>query len=141
MGTELPDVNGNILSVFYSEKEILGPYRRAGIVHFADCSARGAGKLFREGGKLIRVAQDCTGGYGRGLVFSEVVPAPCDPDVNFKEIFRFYPPRAVGRGIHTYNRLGGGAIVDRKRFRHPLLGRLAESLRKIVVFFQSKELP
>lgn len=34
--------------------------------------SRGAGAMFRENGKLIRPSQDCSGSYGRRIVFNEI---------------------------------------------------------------------
>ena len=68
-----------------------------------DQIVRDSGNLFRRGNKIIRPSQDCTGGYGSGIVFSEVELLS---DTEYRE-------RGIGRidaswtkgisGTHTYS--------------------------------------
>lgn len=132
-GTRPPNDNGNTLSVFVADNWC-GPYKHDSDIRVGDCSARGAGGVLKCGKNLIRVSQDCTGGYGRGLVFSEI--GFCAGRLALKEIFRFYLSEAQGEGIHTYNTYGAGAIVDRKVFRYPIFGRILSSLVKLFLKFQ-----
>lgn len=83
-------------------------------------SARCAGKLFEQDGKLIRPSQNCADGYGAGLNFNEVLEIsesayqektitsilPEDIKLNCKNDFI---------GIHTYNRLDNVEVIDLKR--------------------------
>jgi hypothetical protein len=89
-------------------------------------SARPAGQIFRDGGRLIRPAQDCAGRYGHAIVFKEIgVLTETD-----------YRERALGdstmlRGAwrtHSYNAAGGYAVVDGSRLvpRLPLVSRSPE---------------
>lgn len=80
---------------------------------------RGAGKVFSENGRLIRPAQDCSGGvYGKGLVFYEII----DSGISYceKEYTRFLSSDILDRdviGIHTYSTLNGYEVIDCKRKR------------------------
>lgn len=130
-GTRPPNDNGNTLSVFVADNW-RGPYKQESDICFADCSARGGGGILKCGKKLIRVSQDCTGGYGRGLVFSEIGFESNKP--KFKELCRFYPDRNQARGVHTYNTYAGSAIVDCKKYRYPLIAGLVAPLFRLMLF-------
>lgn len=74
--------------------------------------ARPAGRLFQDGGRLIRPAQDCAPRYGKALVFNEVLELT--PTV--------YRERMLSRlaadwadsldGCHTYNVAGSVEVLD-----------------------------
>jgi len=74
--------------------------------------SRGAGAIFREDGKLIRPSQDCSGSYGRLIVFNEVTV------LNEREFSE--RPGAVldTRGVrnmigtHSYGRVNDVVVVD-----------------------------
>lgn len=79
--------------------------------------ARPAGRIFTRAGRLIRPSQDCAGGYGRAVVFNEILDL--DPE-HYREqcIGRLAPPFAdARRGYHTYASLGNLEIVDFKQPR------------------------
>lgn len=85
---------------------------------------RGAGKIFSENGRLLRPAQDCSGGiYGKGLVFYEIT----DSGVSYseKEYYRFLSSCVSDRkviGVHTYATLNEIEVIDCKRKRfNPLI--------------------
>lgn len=74
--------------------------------------SRGAGAIFRENGKLIRPSQDCSGSYGRLIVFNEIAT------LNERE--HAERPGAVidtsgcpGMiGTHSYGRVGDVVVID-----------------------------
>jgi hypothetical protein len=79
--------------------------------------ARPAGRIFIHSGRLIRPSQDCAGGYGRAVVFNEILAL--DPE-HYREqrIGRLAPSSgSVRRGYHTYASLGDLEIVDFKQPR------------------------
>lgn len=85
--------------------------------------SRGAGRLFERNGKLIRPAQNCSGGvYGAGLVFYSVDEIS-DTAYSETEVFRLEPSRikltkgSPAEGVHTYARCGNVEIVDIKKYR------------------------
>lgn len=87
---------------------------------FSDCllGARCGGKVIEENGVYIRVAQDCEGGYGSGLVFFEI--DEIQPEFREHEIKRLYPTDIAidsdkeYTGLHTYNRLRNIEVIDLK---------------------------
>ena len=79
--------------------------------------ARPAGRIFIHSGRLIRPSQDCAGGYGRAVVFNEILAL--DPE-RYRErcIERLAPSLGSARcGYHTYASLGDLEIVDFKQPR------------------------
>ncbi len=80
--------------------------------------ARPGGKIIYEGDKIIRVSQDSKGGYGSGLVFSEIKSVW--PQYEEKEIRRISASDIEGDwskkfiGIHTYNKAGMLEVIDLK---------------------------
>ncbi|MCG6118412.1 MAG: hypothetical protein MEQ07_09505 [Aquimonas sp.] len=76
--------------------------------------ARPAGPLFEHGGRLIRPGQDCSGEYGRAVIFHEVLEL--DPQ-RYREraLQRLDADWAPGQsGCHTYARHGSLEVVDGK---------------------------
>ncbi|MBS0431177.1 MAG: hypothetical protein JSS21_02060 [Proteobacteria bacterium] len=80
--------------------------------------ARPAGRIFRHAGRWIRPSQDCAGGYGRAVVFNEILElTPLR-----------YSERPLGRlapcasyhavGCHTYAALGDLEVIDLKHRRY-----------------------
>jgi hypothetical protein len=89
-------------------------------------SARGAGRIFEEGGRLYRPSQDCSLSYGLAVSVNEIVSLS---ENDYREEFRVVlsPGRMRGMtALHTFNRLGDLAIIDGKARRF----RLAAALRK-----------
>lgn len=80
--------------------------------------ARPGGNLIKCGDRVIRVSQDSTDGYGKGLVFSEVERV--FPLYEEKEIMRIGPNDIKGNwngkffGVHTYNRCRDLEVIDLK---------------------------
>ncbi len=79
-------------------------------------SARPAGAVFRARGALFRPAQDCSLGYGGGVVINQILRL--DPD-GFDEVevarltgVRDWPYR---HGLHTLNVYDGQILIDAKR--------------------------
>lgn len=88
--------------------------------------ARPAGPVFEHAGRLIRPGQDCSGDYGRAVVFHEILRL--DAEV-FEErmlgrLDADWAPQATG--CHTYARCGGLEVLDAKyRGRPRPLGGLS----------------
>ena len=82
-------------------------------------TARPAGNFIEENGKLIRVSQNSSNGYGEGLVFSEI--DTLFPKYQEHKVRDVYPKDVLieGKqreyiGIHTYNRLQDLEVIDLK---------------------------
>jgi len=78
-------------------------------------SARPAGNIFRRHGKLLRPSQDCTGTYGRAIVFSEILEL--SPDKYAEQVLgRIEPTWTAGIiGTHTFSTDGALDVIDAKR--------------------------
>jgi hypothetical protein len=76
-------------------------------------TARSAGPVLQSDGKLLRVSQNCAGGYGRHVVLSEIVELTAS---HYRErvVKEIHPQRASDTGLHTYGRLGDWEVIDAK---------------------------
>lgn len=76
--------------------------------------ARPAGSLFRQQGAIYRPSQDCSDGYGYGLVLNRVTVLT-DTDYREEEVVRVGPDwdKAV-RGMHTLSHCQRLTVIDAK---------------------------
>lgn len=75
-------------------------------------AARPAGAIWHEDGVLMRVAQDCRGGYGVGLAICRVDRLDARGYAQ-TVVARLGPPNGYGAdGIHTLNRAGDLEVID-----------------------------
>jgi hypothetical protein len=75
-------------------------------------SARPAGSLFREQGRLFRPAQDCSARYGWAISIQEVLRMTTD-DYEEVEVCRILPDWAAGaHATHTINHGNGVTVYD-----------------------------
>lgn len=101
------------LSLF-SAPGLLGPWTRCGdgpVLVDASC-ARPAGLVQTIGGALWRPAQDCVGGYGKGLALCRIDHVGED---GFRQTVAKRlgpPPGAPPDGVHTLNIGGGFEFID-----------------------------
>lgn len=81
--------------------------------------ARGAGRFFHDGSKLIRPSQNCSPTYGQALNFNEITNlSRTDYAEHLKH--RICPEWVPGlRGLHTYNRSGEWEAIDGKIYLRP----------------------
>lgn len=81
-------------------------------------SARPGGNVIRKDGRLIRVAQDGTSGYGCGLVFCEIDAIyPVYKEHEIKRVSAQEIPGNWNRkfeGVHTYNQIEACEVIDLK---------------------------
>ncbi|MCD4536332.1 hypothetical protein LRP67_19750 [Nocardioides sp. cx-169] len=101
------------LHVWYAD-DLRGPWtpHRANPVVLDIASARPAGRVLERDGRLVRPAQDGTGGYGSALAIAEVVRLDADA----------FEQRTIGRltagedwrgsRLHTLNRAGRLEVID-----------------------------
>ena len=101
------------LSLF-SAPDPLGPWTRCGdgpVLVDASC-ARPAGLVRTIGGALWRPAQDCVGGYGKGLALCRIDHV-CEDGLDQTVVTRLGPPPgAPSHGVHTLNIGGGFEFID-----------------------------
>jgi len=76
-------------------------------------SARPAGRVFREQGRLFRPAQDCSERYGGGLRLMEIERLTPDEYIE-KPVWGIYPPLGPHgkHGVHTVNADDGVIVYD-----------------------------
>ncbi|MDQ7830253.1 MAG: hypothetical protein RDU30_00840 [Desulfovibrionaceae bacterium] len=105
------------LSVFFAETP-LGPFvPHPGNPVVSDVRhARPAGRVFGQGGRLFRPAQDCSGHYGRGLVIREIERLTPQDYRESTAVRHDAAILGVGDSLHTYNAVPGLEVVDGRRF-------------------------
>ena len=130
--------NGRKLGVYRSTTgKWNGPYEERPFeeIAFPDATARGAGYFLKlDGGRIVRVAQDCNHRYGEAVVFYEMKRK--NGKFSFKEIARHFPVSPVMHyGQHTFNTFGNLAVVDGCGYLHPLkraIYKTKETFRRIL---------
>jgi asparagine synthase (glutamine-hydrolysing) len=97
-----------------SAERIRGPWRfqPGGVVASDVRTARGAGSVFADDGRLIRASQDCSISYGHALILNEIISFGEGP----------YRERTICRvdagwlpqleGVHSYSRAGDWEAID-----------------------------
>lgn len=131
LSTELPTPNGQQLNIFgFSDEKFIAGQEPIHSVYFNNRCARNAGEIFKCGGKLYRPAQDCNGGYGKGVIIQEVQFD--QHGFHFCDVRSFYPDSWVyNMGYHTFNHYKELTVVDAHGYRFLLLGRFLEMLSGI----------
>lgn len=105
--------------MFKPFRELLIPHPLNPIVKNVH-SARPAGRIFSDNGKLIRPSQDCSIRYGYAINFNQIVTLTETDYVETSE--QSFQPNAGSsfRATHTYNEMAGitaiDAILRRRRF-------------------------
>ena len=90
--------------------------------------ARPAGRLFMDGDGVIRPAQDCSSGYGNGIVLRRVVKLS-RTDYEEENVARIEPlPGTLG--VHTINQSGEFEVMDVKVVRLKTVAQLASGIRR-----------
>jgi hypothetical protein len=103
------------LNIFYA-KDLHGPWipHRLNPVVSDVTSARPAGALFTDAGRLIRPSQDSSQGYGYAINFNEVVRLTPD-EYEERRVLRFTPEWLPGnKGIHTFAMDSKFVVIDGK---------------------------
>lgn len=127
--TEIPAQNGNKLSI-YTALDDMESYKLIQNITLFDNTARSAGDIFVDNGKIVRPAQNCNGGYGVGLVFQEIIK-DSKGDFVLKELFRRKPIKNY-IGMHTYNQYKGCYVVDLHARRYPYLHKCLQFLKNLM---------
>jgi hypothetical protein len=102
------------LHLFYSDNPLSDqwtPHPKNPIVNDIH-SARPAGRIFLEDGRLIRPAQDSSARYGFGVTFSEIITLS-ETDYVERYDHSFKPSSETSfRATHTYNEMNGVTVID-----------------------------
>jgi hypothetical protein len=120
--TKLPDDSGSVLSIYKAEQRDNG-FELAQTVDFKEKIARNAGGIFEFNGMILRPAQDCNKGYGKGLVFQRINYE--NGKFSFSEYKRFYPnSKKYNCGLHTFNLSEAHDIIAVDGYSLPLINRI-----------------
>ena len=110
-----PDIGRHhaAVTLLFSAEDLRGPWRQhpQSPISTDVRVARSAGPVIRDGSRLLRVSQNCAGGYGRNLVFSEIqelTPAR----YRERRLTEVFAPRPGDTGMHTYGRVGSWETID-----------------------------
>ncbi len=108
---EPPGTSWDRLLLFHSPA-LQGPWRahRRNPVLIDAGAARPAGRMWHEGDQLMRVAMDCRGGYGNGVVVLRVDRLDPDGYAQTPVASVDVPPGADG--LHTFNSCAGYDLFD-----------------------------
>ena len=131
-GTRVPEQNGSQVMIYCSDS-LLGTYKLHQTVAVNKSTARGASGIYPLSGDnhYFRISQDNEGFYGRGLVFQELIFNPINNTFEIKEQYRKYPEFKDRDfvAMHTYNIFDDVAVIDLKKYKHPILGRIVNYIR------------
>lgn len=106
-----------------------GPYEHFQSIEKNGREGRGAGPIFTlEDGRIVRPAQNCEGGYGKGVILFELVLN--DGKFVEREIWRINSDGSKHNGLclHTFSPMGDIVAVDGFDYKNRALGRLAPKI-------------
>ncbi len=137
--TKRPKQNGADLDIYASvgEKPSEWSFYHAQTVHFKDNVARNAGLSFYWKNELMRPAQDCNKGYGKGIVIQNIYQD--ESGFTFKEVKRFFPSSLKWKeGLHTFNVYNEIIVVDGRRYPYPMFARIYRIVRYFIKIGSNK---
>ncbi len=113
-----PDIGEHhaAVTLLFSAPSLLGPWAQhpQSPISTDVRTARSAGPIIETKDRLLRVSQDCSDGYGRQLIFSEILELT--PERYREERRRAVPPVRPGdTGMHSYGWCGQWEVIDAKR--------------------------
>jgi hypothetical protein len=124
--TKLPNDSGSILSI-YKAKQWNSAFELSQTIQFKEKIARNAGNIFEFEDMILRPAQDCNKGYGKGLVFQTINYE--NGKFSFTEYKRFYPTsKKYNKGLHTFNLSETKNIIVVDGYSLPLPNRIMMQL-------------
>lgn len=128
--TKLPEPNGNIMHIYKSDS-FVGGYKEVYSIQYKDYHARMGGDFIINNGKNYRIAQDCNGAYGKGLIIESFELKT--EEFSGKTVKEIYMPFfSKYEGIHTYNTYGDYYIVDLKKYDYPLIHKFVTCIKRII---------
>lgn len=125
-------MNDTKLLEVYGSKSLFTPYTLLQTIEKPRCEGRGAGPVFTlSDGRIIRPAQNCEGGYGKGLIFFEITRNN-DGSFSEKEILRIDadPKMKYGLCLHTFSPYGNLVAVDGFDFKCRAIASVAPAIYK-----------
>ena len=128
--TRLPEPNGDTMHI-YRSATFIGGYKEFHTIKYKDCHARMGGDFIVNNGINYRIAQNCNGAYGKGLIIESFeLDGKEFSGRTVKEIYM--PSFSKYEGIHTYNIYGGLYIVDLKKYDYHLIHKLVTYIKRII---------
>lgn len=124
--TQEPTSNGNIIDIYEFDMNAYtignNPIQS---IAFDNNKARNAGAFFMINNKIFRPAQDCNGGYGRGIILQELKRTSNGFVLN--DYCSFYPHSWIyNKGYHTLNSYKGVTVIDARGYRYVIGGRILQ---------------
>lgn len=105
----------------YKSNNLFGPYKFFQKIKSHTKTERGAGAFFIVDNKIIRPAQNCEGGYGRGVIFYELDQIE-DGEFYEKKIGSIRPGlNRYPLQLHTFNIKDDYTVIDGFGYTAPLL--------------------
>lgn len=114
----------------YRSESLTGPYELIQTIKKEKCEGRGAGPIFRlSDGRMIRPAQNCEGGYGKGVIFFQLELMP-DGLFTETEIGRIDADESKRNGLclHTFSPFGNIIAVDGFDYKNRAIAKFAPML-------------
>ena len=109
LATDSSNPNGNIATLYKRENNLFEPlhkYKMNGNI------ARNAGTPFKVENFWVRPAQDCNGGYGKGVLLQIIEQDPTGK-LSFNTIDHLYPFNCeYNKGLHTFNVYKDLVVID-----------------------------
>lgn len=132
ISTQKPAQNGNILDIYSLDlKSFRISDNPIQSILFNGNYARNAGEIFKVCGKYYRPAQDCNGGYGKGVILQEMTKTP--EGFRFENYCSFYSDSwTYNMGYHTFNSYKDITVIDAHGYRYPVGGRILEIGTKLI---------
>lgn len=128
--TKLPEPNGSRMHI-YKSSTFIGGYEKITSVNYSSNYARMGGNFIDCDNKVYRIAQDCNGAYGKGLIIEEF-------DFNIqncqrKTLVRWEMPLlSKYEGLHTFNTFNNTFIVDLKKYDYPLTHKAITIIKSLL---------
>lgn len=131
LSTSYPSPNGSQLSVFsLNANTMKADENPIQIISFESNIARNAGAIFTINGVMYRPAQDCNGGYGKGIYLQKI--AYNEGVFSFENMNSFYTDeKKYGMGFHTFNTYQGLTVVDAHGMNSHIRRKMLSALLKL----------
>ncbi len=127
--TKVPTPNGSVLSVYKFDKDF--KHEHIQDVNIVPNRARMAGYVISTKDADIRPSQNCDGGYGKEVIFQEILIK--DGSLSFNDTGRLLPPSKKYHGLHTYNSFKKELVViDLKKYDNPMIYRFIQWLKTVI---------
>lgn len=130
--TEVPNENGNKLSIYELSSDNFKATEMQQVV-FDSCIARNGGIPLEYGTQLFRIAQDCNGDYGRGVILQKIKFDSKKNFFSFENSYSLYPfTYEFHKGLHTLNSYNNLFVLDARGYLYPHIGRIARPIINIL---------